>query len=849
MSTPGPRETAPAEDALLRDYVQHAEAHDEMLARDGEPRAHWEPLVRALRALGPAEVERRWERARRLIRDNGVTYNVYGDPRGTDRSWRLDAVPLLVPAAEWRRLAGGLGQRAELLNVVLTDLYGPQRLLRERRLPPELVFAHPGFLRPCHGMVPPERRFLHLYAADLARGPDGGFWVLGDRTQAPSGAGYALENRLALSRSLPELFRDCHVARLAAFFASLRSTLARLALRHRDNPRIVLLTPGPYNETYFEHAYLARYLGFGLVEGGDLTVRDGVVYLKTLEGLQAVDVILRRLDDDYCDPLSLRGDSSLGVPGLVHAARAGSVVVANALGSGLVETPGLLAFLPELCRHLLGEELLLPSAATWWCGDAASLSYVEDHLERLVVKPAFPGTGMEPAFGAQLSAMERTTLLRRVRARPHAFVAQEQVALSTAPTWEDGRLEARHVTVRAFGVAGASGYDVMPGALTRVAEVHDSLVVSMQRGGGSKDTWVLADGPVPAFSLLPRPGESIELSRGGNELPSRVADDLFWLGRYLARAEGTVRLLRAILRRTASESDPANSPGLPALLDALAADAGLPQGLTLPDDAPNAGALERALGEFARAAEPERALRPTIAAAHRLAAIVRDRLSPDTWRVLTELERGLAVLAAPSGPPRGEALDVLDRLVLAFAAFGGLAADGGMRTQAWRFTDMGRRLERTLHVVDLLGTTLVRPRADEAAVLDAVLDVADAAVTYRRRYLGTVLAEPVLDLLLGDETNPRAVVFQLATLDEHVRHLPRGDAAPFRSLEERLAASALARVRLADVGALAAIGPDGSRDVLDTVLRGVADDLPALADVLTRRYLSHALVTHRLGDV
>jgi uncharacterized circularly permuted ATP-grasp superfamily protein/uncharacterized alpha-E superfamily protein len=848
MSTPRRTGTAARDQALLAGYEPHAEAHDEMLGRDGEPRPHWEKLVRGLQDLTPDDMARRWERARRVIRDNGVTYNVYGDPRGMDRPWHLDAVPLLVSAAEWRRLAAGIEQRAELLNLVLADLYGPQRLLRERQLPPELVFAHPGFLRPCHGMVPPERRHLHLYAADLARAPDGRFWVLGDRTQAPSGAGYALENRLALSRSLAELFRDCHVARLAAFFASLRATLARLAPGHRDNPRIVLLTPGPYNETYFEHAYLARYLGFGLVEGGDLTVRDGVVYLKTLEGLRPVDVILRRLDDDFCDPLSLRGDSSLGVPGLVQAVRAGTVVVANALGSGLVESPALLAFLPALCRHLLGEEPKLESAATWWCGDPAALTYVEDHLERLVVKPAFPGTGMEPVFGERLAAAERGTLLARLRARPHAFVAQEQVMLSTAPTWEDGRLQPRHVTLRTFAVATASGYGVMPGGLTRVADAHDPLVVSMQRGGGSKDVWVLADGPVPAFSLLRPPGESVELSRGGNELPSRVGDGLFWLGRYLARAEGTVRLHRAILRRIASESDPGASPGLPALLDALTAAVALPEPLVPPADVVDGAVLERALAELARADEPERALRPTVAAAHRLAAIVRDRITPDTWRVLTELERGLAALAAPAGPAIGETLDVLDRLVLAFAAFGGLATDGMTRTQGWRFTDMGRRLERTLHVVDLLRATLVEPRADEAAALDAVLDVADSSVTYRRRYLGAALAEPVLDLLLVDETNPRGVVFQLGVLEEHVRHLPRAEAAPFRSPEERLAAGALARVRLADVERLAVVGPDGTRDALGVLLASLADDLPALADVLTSRYLSHAQPARRLGD-
>ena len=844
MSTPETTASAAAESALLRDYRPRADVHDEMLEASGAPRPHWARLMRGLSGLGAAGMAQRWERARRLIRDNGVTYNVYGDPRGTDRPWKLDALPLLVPAAEWRRLATGIEQRAELLNLILADLYGPQRLLRDQRLPPEIVFANPGFLRPCHGVQPPEGRFLHLHAADLARAPDGRWWVLGHRTQAPSGAGYALENRIALSRALPELFRDCHVARLAPFFASFRATLARLAPRGHDVPHVVLLTPGPHNETYFEQAYLARYLGFGLVEGGDLTVRDGVVYLKTLEGLERVDVIVRRLDDDFCDPLSLRGDSSLGVPGLVQAVRAGTVTVANALGSGLVESPALLAFLPPLCRHLLGEELELPSVATWWCGDPDARAYVEQHLASLVVKPVFPGTGMEPVFGADLDAAGREALIARVRARPSAFVAQEQVALSTAPSWEDGRLQPRHVTLRTFCVATATGYSVMPGGLTRVAERTGSLVVSMQRGGGSKDTWVLADGPVPAFSLLRPAGEVVEVSRGGSGLPSRVADDLFWLGRYLARAEGTVRLLRAILRRLASESDPGAAPGIPALVDALAVTLELPD---LPDAEVDPGAVERVVTDLVRATEPARALRPTLAAALRLAAVVRDRISADTWRSLTEVQRGLAALVPRAGSPLVEVLEVLDRFVLALAAFDGLLGDGMTRTHDWRFTDIGRRLERALHTAALLRTTLVATRADEAAALDAVLDVADAAVTYRRRYLGSALAEPALDLLLVDETNPRAIVFQLAALEEHVRRLPRAEA-PFRSAEERLATGILTRVRLADVPRLAAIGPDGSREGLEILLGGLTEDLPALADRLTSRYLSHAQPPRRLGD-
>ena len=354
---------------LLDGYRPRSGAvHDELMTQGGQLRPHYDTFVRSLEALGRHELASRWENAKRAIRDNGVTYNVYGDPEGVDRPWTLDMIPLLVPSAEWSRLEAALIQRAHVLNLLLSDLYGPQRLLREGTLPPSLVFGNPGFLRPCHGMAVPRDIHLHLHAVDLARSPDGHWWVLADRTQAPSGAGYTLENRIVLSRSLPEAFRDCQVERLASFFWAQRDTLTALAPMTREAPRVVLLTPGPLNETYFEHAYLARYLGFTLVEGGDLTVRDRRVFIKTLDGLQPVDVIFRRLDDSYCDPLELRADSTLGVAGLVEAARAGNVTIANALGSGVIETAALSRFLPGLCRSLLGEELLLPSVPTRWCG-------------------------------------------------------------------------------------------------------------------------------------------------------------------------------------------------------------------------------------------------------------------------------------------------------------------------------------------------------------------------------------------------------------------------------------------------------------------------------------------------
>ena len=848
--------------------------HDEMMGPEGKFRAHWIPFLRALNELGSEEVARRWEDAQHLIRENGVTYNVYGDPRGLDRPWALDPIPLLFSAAAYETLQVGLVQRARLLELILADLYGPQLLLHKGLLPPELVFAHPGFLRPCHGVTPPAGRYLHLYAANLARSPDGHFWVLGDRTQAPSGAGYALENRIVQARMLPDVFRDCKVQRLAQFFITLRQTLQASAPHHRDNPRIVLLTPGPYNETYFEHAYLAQYLGYTLVEGGDLTVRGDRVYLKLLGGLLPVDVILRRLDDDYCDPLELRRDSFLGVPGLVQAVRAGNVAIANPLGSGLIETPALMPFLPSLCQHLLGEPLRLPSVACWWCGEPKVRDHVLAHLRHLVIKPAFPSSGFEPVFGEKLSTAQLQALADRIRARPWDFVGQEQLALSTTPVLTDGSLQPRRFVFRTFLAAtGTDSFVVMPGGLTRVAATPDALVVSMQQGGGSKDTWVESSGPVCTLSLLPSPARPVELSRGGSDLPSRTADNLYWLGRYVERAEGCTRLLRSIFVRLTEKTGLAEVPDVADLVRALTH-----QTMTYPGFV--------GVGAEARLAAPEQELvsvifdgsRPgslqgTLAMLQRVSRMVRDRISPDTWRTLGRLKlRDLEVRlpetmakAAPAAsstkevstlPERAEVtatltdvLEMLEDLVMTLTAFSGVAVENMTRGQGWKFLDMGRRLERGVHTLRLLQSTMVKVSAPEGPLLEALLEVAESSMTYRRRYRSALQAAPVLDLLLADETNPRSLAFQLVALAGHVDSLPHDSASPRRPSEQRIMMAALTDLRLADLETLARTTAEGSRNNLDDLLTRLARQLPLVSDKITESYLTHVQAMRQMATL
>jgi uncharacterized circularly permuted ATP-grasp superfamily protein/uncharacterized alpha-E superfamily protein len=854
-------EPAPSTSTASWDYAPRAGLYDEMLDPSGQARPHWSGFLKALTTLSLPELMRRWEEAKQLIHENGVTYNVYGDPRGMDRPWQLDPIPLLIPPDDGRRIENGLVQRARLLEASLSDLYGPQQLLREGLIPPELVFANPGFLRPCHGIRPVGGRFLHMYAANLVRTPDGSVFVLGDRTQSPSGAGYTLENRLVLSRMLPDVFRDCRVQRLALFFRTFRDTMRAIAPHNRDNPRIVLLTPGAFNETYFEHAYLARYLGYTLVEGADLTVRDNQVYLKVLGGLQRVDVIFRRLDDDFCDPLELRGDSFLGVPGLMQAVRAGQVAVANALGSGLAEMPALLPYLPRVCRRLFAEDLKIPSALTWWCGEPEACEHVVANLSHMVIKPALNSIRMEAVFGDRLSRDQRQALVDKIRSRPHDFIGQEQLPLSTAPVLVGDQLQPRQLVVRVYLTASGDTFSLMPGGLTRVTASPDSMVVSMQQGGGSKDTWVLSAGPVSTFSLLRQTPGPVELSRGGGDLPSRVADNLYWLGRYAERAEGLTRLLRGILVRLTERSGLADAPELPLLLRAAAQQGDLFPGFAGPVAEERLNTPERELRALIFDRNRTGSLAAVLDALPRVAGVVRDRISNDMWRVVSSLGRvedtfpqwrddhhaGPVAGVRPTAVPLPDALVLLDRTVLTLAAFGGLAFESMTRGYGWRFLDMGRRLERSMQIIALLRSALVTVQTNEAPLLEALLEIADSAMTYRRRYLSSLQTTAVLDLLLADETNPRSLAFQLVRLADDIENLPQGTNSASRSPEQRIMLAALTALRLAEVEQLAETDGHGRRTHLEALLARLAADLPALSDSITRNYLSHLQASRHLA--
>ena len=789
---------------LLAQYPAALHGYDEMFKAGGQARAHWMTLLEHLGAETPEAMRQRVESVERQVHENGVTYNIYADPKGMQRPWEIDVLPFILPAAEWAAIEGAVRQRATLLNRILTDIYGAQTILAEGLLPSALVHGHAGFLRPCHGIPHVDNVALHMIAVDLARSPDGRWWVVTDRTQAPSGAGYALENRSVISRAFPDLLRELKVQPITGYFDTLRDSLTHWgrqcaarsradsgasAVPHEALPLIVLLTPGQFNETYYEQTYLARHLGFPLVEGNDLTVRNGFVWLKTLSGPQRVDVILRRVDDDFCDPLELRSDSALGVVGLTDVARRGNVVIANGLGSNLLESGALLGYLPALCRRLLGQSLLMPSVATWWCGEPAALEEVIAELGHLIVKPAFPQLRQAPVFGQDLNAEQRAAFIAKLRAQPQNYVAQELVKVSKAPVWRshsnshsEPGIGASAVGLRVFACATPTGYVVMPGALTRVATGPDSRVIAMQRGGASKDTWIQAVNLPHAPPLMPPSITADNLIRGDTRLSSRVVEDLFWYGRYCERCDDITRLLRTALEfllHTTPDARGREWPTVQAfcswsgLID-LDEEEGHNATSTVPAVAPSVLddlLVEQALLDAVTATDGH-GLVGNLQRVLRVASHLRERLSVDNWHTLNQLAQRHP--GAVQRPTLAAAISMLNDTLTSLMTLSGFALDGMTRDQGWRFMSVGRRLERLQFIGKALEHALTMPADGN---LDWLLEITDSIVTYRARYMAQPEWLPVLDLLLLDESNPRSLVFQLNGLLQFLPRLTSEDSA------------------------------------------------------------------------
>lgn len=818
---------------------QPIEGHfDEMLTPEGFVRPHWRPLEGVLSSLGRAELQRRVEESRRVIRENGMTYHVQKEAdigAEPDRPWPLDLVPCVLSSEDWSAIESAVTQRARLLNALLCDLYGHRKTVREGLLPPAFLFNHPGFLRPCDGIRPPDGVWLNNLAVDLIRGPDGNWRIIGERTETPMGLGYALENRLVLNETLAEAFRATSVRRLASFFQDFKHSLATAAKR-LENPRIGVLTDGPSSPTYFEHAFLSRYLGYTLVQGSDLAVREKKVYLRTLGGLLPVDMILRRMESAACDPLELTTESANGTAGLLDVVRAGKVAVANSLGSGVAESHALAAFLPALSRVLLGEELQLEGPRTWWCGHPESLEYVIEHLSELVIKPTYRTLADRPLFGRQLNPVRRERLIAKMRANPNAFAAQDYVPASTTPVRTSSGLAPRFLVIRAFAASYGASYRVMPGGLARVSSSTRSTDVSMVNRGLSKDLWVVGDFPEPAVTLVPQTRQPIDISRATFDLPSRVGENLYWLGRYAERVEATARIFRTTLGLMSGESTPRPESAL------AGAQALLRKMGRIPADA-TGSKFQKGITDALLHSSGKGGFSWQIHRLRSVAWLLRDRLSDDAWRAISRLETEYL-------EERGDfrTLDeMLGRIVMRLTSFSGSAMEAMTRGHGWRLLDIGRRLERALQITGLLQCGLVKPPADERARLELLLGAADSSITYRSRYLTSMQADLVIDLLLVDDANPRAVAFQLQRLKEHMSLLPLNPSTVRQSPQTRLVTDALAAVELSQLDQISLL-ENGQRPELDALLLRIEQDLERLSEALTQDYLTHVKAVRQMSN-
>ncbi|GAA6143478.1 circularly permuted type 2 ATP-grasp protein [Hydrogenophaga sp. 5NK40-0174] len=770
--------------------------YDELRGRsqgiEGMLAPHWERFFEHVGMDGLADLSRRQDNLNRQLRDNGVTYNVYAETTGEQRPWSLDLLPMILSTEDWAQIEAGTLQRARLLNAMMGDIYGERQLLKKALLPPALVLGHSGYLRAMQGIDAPGQTWLPIVAFDLARGPDGRWWVVSQRTQAPSGLGYLLENRIAVSRQFPRAFAGLRIQRLAASYRDFLGALRSLTPQGPD-AHVALLTPGPYNETYFEQAYLAQYLGVSLVEGNDLTVRDQRLFLKTLKGLEPVHALIKRVDDAWVDPLTFRADSALGVPGIVGVLRAGNLAMANMPGSSPLESSAILGFLPGVCDHLLGESLLLPSLATWWCGEEASLNSVLPQLRKGVIRNTYPDRDNAAVMGRRLTPQQIDEWTGRMVRSPDNYTVQEWLPLPQTPTWTDAQLVPRSAMLRVFALCRGPGqWQILPGGMVRIAR-RGQLIATMQRGGSSADCWVMTEGPVDHTNMPATMTSTMEVASSQRVVTSRVAENLFWLGRYTERAENSIRLARVLLEQLASEE--ASSEALLLWMDATAREASL----VLPD-VPSAIASPRV---FARAlvanlcppgGQPHADLSMSVGSQLRslkaAASQVRDRLSAEHWHLIARCEAGFAGdldgIDSDSSFAINEAIEALQNASELLAAITGSQTDRMVRDDGWRLLSIGRHIERILCLSQSMRHALASQSIQDAAGFDALVAQFDSTITFHAQFQQRRDIVALVSLLVLDPDNPRSLAWVVRTLRTRLGKLANSESVQDSTLGQNL---------------------------------------------------------------
>ena len=826
-----------------RDAVNVATSYDELVTGSGTFRPQWRGLMEIWSQLDHEQLTERLSRVTAQIA-NADQLLALTDRAGGATARSLDLLPLVIPEQEWQGIAAGLVQRARLLDLILADLYGPQRLLAEHKLPPYLVLGNPAFLRPLCAVKPaagaPQ---LYFYAADLVRLPNGEWRVFSDRTQAPGGVGYALHNRNMLARALPEIFRAVQVSPLHSFVELWRSSLRSVATRIEGQPMIVLFTPGPYNDAYFEHVYLARELGITLVQSADLTVRDNNVYLKTLSGLARVDVIYRRVDGDYCDSLELREDSALGVAGLVEVARSGQVAILNMPGSALVEAPAFAPFLPELARTLLDEELKLPAVTTWWCGQANALAEVQAGLDGFAVHSAFDPDPV-PIDPALLSAEDRAKFVAQLARRPERFVARQKMMPSVAPCFSldeaqagGSRLVPKPVVMRVMAFWHDGNWFAMPGGVARVVADHSIYRSTLRHGAVSKDVWVLGDAFAETVSPMLRAAPAQPVRTEGWALRSRTADDLFWLGRQVERLEaGARQFLSTLHRLTSGTMSPRNRAELVRLAEGLKCTGWI--GFALAAAPVDSMIFYQGITD---AAGNGTAMRNSVDAIHRLMHSARDQLSIYMWQTLNKLTTAAAMRFGETSREPDELVESLDGVIAGLAAFGGLVAENMTRGAGWRFLDLGRRIERGVDTCRAIGGVMTGPGGQVEAGLRLALDLCDSTGAYLLRFPLEAHFTHALKFVLTDRANPRALLYQLDQIEHHLRAQAAASHIP---PQQPIVPALVEQIERA----VLELGENDQSDALladlFVLLDRVADGLMSLSEQVTRVYFTHTASPH-----